>query len=482
MRLFALYENLTNFVLPLCSQLPDRAYPETPVSQSNNIVDISHVGLKQFWNLKGHMQDASTLATAHYPETLDRIFIIGAPSFFPTVWGWIKKWFDPITVSKIFILSDKDMKRTLEQYIAPENIPKKYGGQLDYEFGQLPNLDPAIDKTMDWSHPATQNGKRTFPTGPIRLERTSDGSVVALAVGSEGGRPRHTEIGSLPSSEKKTEKSVEQPRQSNLQVDDRTQPAAMFRTTSGISTHPPSPPANAMEDEPPRSDSESSDIYGGSPGPAAASAATAAAAQTYNLPDRTANRPTEGQSTFLNYRPGGGSSTPPVRSAEQQPTSSTGFGDPSSGQYSEQYPSSDTRGGTSSTRYEQQDATLAKGQMAEGTPAVRSTGDGNSHSVMEPNTVGQAPKEHPVPEQEEPAPSYIEQAKGLAGTAYASAAGVAGAALSAVGYGKEGQKVEEEAQKETGKIPEDPAVDQAKEHNVEEYLRSQYKSPAAHNK
>lgn len=75
LRLFALYENLLRFTMPLCSGVPSRPYPETPVSQSNNIVDISGVGLKQFWNLKGHMQDASTLATAHYPETLDRIFV-----------------------------------------------------------------------------------------------------------------------------------------------------------------------------------------------------------------------------------------------------------------------------------------------------------------------------------------------------------------------------------------------------------------------
>lgn len=75
LRLFALYENLTRFALPLCSGVPGRPFPETPVSQSNNIVDISGVGLKQFWNLKSHMQDASELATAHYPETLDRIFV-----------------------------------------------------------------------------------------------------------------------------------------------------------------------------------------------------------------------------------------------------------------------------------------------------------------------------------------------------------------------------------------------------------------------
>ena len=61
--------------MPLCTALTDRDHPRTPITQSNNIVDISGVGLKQFWNLRTHMQDASTLATAHYPETLDRIFV-----------------------------------------------------------------------------------------------------------------------------------------------------------------------------------------------------------------------------------------------------------------------------------------------------------------------------------------------------------------------------------------------------------------------
>jgi hypothetical protein len=72
--LFALYHNLLNFVLPLCSTF-DRPNPEIPVTNSTNIVDISNVGLTQFWNLKSHMQDASVLATAHYPETLDRIYV-----------------------------------------------------------------------------------------------------------------------------------------------------------------------------------------------------------------------------------------------------------------------------------------------------------------------------------------------------------------------------------------------------------------------
>ena len=72
--LFALYHNLLNFILPFVSSL-ERPNPEIPVTNSTNIVDISNVGLTQFWNLKAHMQDASVLATAHYPETLDRIFV-----------------------------------------------------------------------------------------------------------------------------------------------------------------------------------------------------------------------------------------------------------------------------------------------------------------------------------------------------------------------------------------------------------------------
>lgn len=98
LKLFALYENLCRFVLPMCSALPDRTHLESPISQSNNIVDMTGVSLTKLFNLRNHMSDASKLATAHYPETLDRIFVVGAPSYFPTVWGWIKNWFDPITV------------------------------------------------------------------------------------------------------------------------------------------------------------------------------------------------------------------------------------------------------------------------------------------------------------------------------------------------------------------------------------------------
>ncbi|KAL8995638.1 MAG: hypothetical protein Q9188_006761 [Gyalolechia gomerana] len=196
LRLFALYENLTRFVMPLCSAVPGRVNPETPVDQSNNIVDISRVGLKQFWNLRSHMQDASQLATAHYPETLDRIFIIGAPSFFPTVWGWIKKWFDPITTSKIFILSQDQVKPTLSAFMDVSSIPKKYGGELDFECGMMPSMDPEIRKCLDLKNPKLEE---LFLTGPTRWVDGSEGDMVALSVGSIDGQPHKEAVATMHS-------------------------------------------------------------------------------------------------------------------------------------------------------------------------------------------------------------------------------------------------------------------------------------------
>lgn len=220
LRLFALYENLTRFVMPLCSAVPGRPNPETPVDQSNNIVDISRVGLKQFWNLRSHMQDASQLATAHYPETLDRIFvsslslptattaavrdewfadnnqIIGAPSFFPTVWGWIKKWFDPITTSKIFILSQDQVKPTLLAFMDVSSIPKKYGGELDFECGMMPSLDPDLRKCLEMKDPKLEE---LFLTGPTRWVDSDEGEMVALSVGSIDGKPHKEAVATMSS-------------------------------------------------------------------------------------------------------------------------------------------------------------------------------------------------------------------------------------------------------------------------------------------
>ncbi|KAF2827583.1 CRAL/TRIO domain-containing protein [Ophiobolus disseminans] len=405
-RLFALYESLTRFVTPMCSMVP-RNHPETPISQSNNIVDISGVGLKQFWNLKNHMQDASVLATAHYPETLDRIFIVGAPGFFPTVWGWVKRWFDPITVSKIFILSPANVYQTLSQYIDHENIPKKYGGGLDFEFGSMPNIEPAIDQQLKWQNPHTQNGKNTLPIGPIRWEEGSNGEMQAWGVGSENGKPRRTLVFTIPNPTGWKLKP-----QLNTPAFEKGDPF----TTVGSATHPPDTEED-YDDAPPPSDTSSASA---TPPPA---------------PSTTAAQ-----------------SDLPIRQ------------------------------GTSDTRYEQQGHTHASGQLAEGTPhaAVNDHGHGDKTVTMEPNTIGQAPKEIPLPEPEQPAAlSYLDQAKQAAASASATVTStvgsVAGTVVGAVSGSKEAeQKVEEPARTKSPAEKElDNKIDATHDKNVEAFLRQQ---------
>lgn len=131
-------------------------------------------------------------------------------------------------------------------------------------------------------------------------------------------------------------------------------------------------------------------------------------------------------------------------------------------------PSADTRQGTSSTRFEQQASTHAEGQLAEGTPAVKVDGQGEKQGVMEPNTVGQAPKEHPVPREEPAQPGMVEQAQDMAGQAVEQAKQLPGVVMSAVGMGGEEKKEEPVVEEKK----DDPEVDGMDGKKVEEFLRA----------
>lgn len=142
-RIIVLYEMMVRFHLPLCSHLPHPTSPH-PISSTNTIIDLSNASFTSLFRLRGHFQEASKLATPYYPETLGTMIIVNAPSFFSTVWGWIKGWFDEATRHKIHVLSKDNMAPTLLSLIDAKDLPKIYGGELDWEFGQ-PIFD---DETM----------------------------------------------------------------------------------------------------------------------------------------------------------------------------------------------------------------------------------------------------------------------------------------------------------------------------------------------
>ncbi|KAF7536407.1 hypothetical protein G7054_g4546 [Neopestalotiopsis clavispora] len=197
LRLFCTYEHLTRFVFPLCSTVKSQPDPNTSITQTTCIVDVTGVGLMQFWRLKNHMQAASALATAHYPETLGKTYVLGAPSFFPTVWSWINKWFDQNTVSKIIIVPQGQELSTLSEIADPSNIPQKYGGQHKFDFGMLPDLDPEILGALKWLKDENGAEFKELPMGPMRWIEQQDGTRTAVAVGTVNKEQRKVEVVAL---------------------------------------------------------------------------------------------------------------------------------------------------------------------------------------------------------------------------------------------------------------------------------------------
>lgn len=53
-----------------------------------------------------------------------------------------------MTAAKIEIIPSAEMSMTLATYIDSENIPKKFGGALDFQIGTLPNLDSTVRKFL----------------------------------------------------------------------------------------------------------------------------------------------------------------------------------------------------------------------------------------------------------------------------------------------------------------------------------------------
>lgn len=75
LRAFAVFDGLTRFVMPLCSAVTDRPDPDKVVTKTLMIADISGLGMRQLWNLKGYLQDFSRLLALNYPEILDRVLV-----------------------------------------------------------------------------------------------------------------------------------------------------------------------------------------------------------------------------------------------------------------------------------------------------------------------------------------------------------------------------------------------------------------------
>ncbi|KAJ5379550.1 hypothetical protein N7509_012669 [Penicillium cosmopolitanum] len=180
------------FVLPLCTIMTDRSNSSTPVSSSIYLVDASGLGLKQGWNLKSFAQEISWLLSTCYPETILKVFVCNAPSYFATVWKYLKKWIDPNTAEKIEVLGSHEVFDALKENIDAADIPTSFGGDFDFDHGSLPVLDENIRDRLSWNSP-----QESLPSGPLKFSEYADGKLTAMAVGGLRGLKRNEVIATI---------------------------------------------------------------------------------------------------------------------------------------------------------------------------------------------------------------------------------------------------------------------------------------------
>lgn len=104
--------------------------------------------------------------------------MINSPRGFSTVWAVIKRFLDPVTVEKIFILG-KDYQSTLLAQIPKENLPKRFGGECACPGGcELSDAGPWQEE--EWARDEGTSSSQTCTT-----KAESEVSIVPQAQGGD---------------------------------------------------------------------------------------------------------------------------------------------------------------------------------------------------------------------------------------------------------------------------------------------------------
>lgn len=76
------------------------------------------------------VKEQSAIDSICFPETMHKMLIVNAPTFFTATWRLIKGWLDQRTANKIEVISSRaTMEKRLMDFIDVDLIPEDYGGK-----------------------------------------------------------------------------------------------------------------------------------------------------------------------------------------------------------------------------------------------------------------------------------------------------------------------------------------------------------------
>ena len=75
------------------------------------------------------IKEQAAIDSVCFPETMSKMLIVNAPTYFSATWGIIKGWLDARTAAKIEVISSRStMEKRLLEFIDSDQLPKDYGG------------------------------------------------------------------------------------------------------------------------------------------------------------------------------------------------------------------------------------------------------------------------------------------------------------------------------------------------------------------
>ncbi|KAF4139322.1 CRAL/TRIO domain [Phytophthora infestans] len=111
-----------------------RPFPEGNMLKIYDIKGISMADMSS--DVVNYTKKWGEVIATYNPERVYQVFIINPPAWFNLIWKLVSPLVNPKTRERIHVLrGHKDITKALLEFVAPENLPKEYGGECQCEGG-----------------------------------------------------------------------------------------------------------------------------------------------------------------------------------------------------------------------------------------------------------------------------------------------------------------------------------------------------------
>ncbi|GMF31769.1 unnamed protein product [Phytophthora fragariaefolia] len=131
------------------SVVDPREFPDGNMLKIYDIKGISMADMSS--DVVNYTKKWGEVIATYNPERVYQVFIINPPTWFNLIWKLVSPLVNPKTRERIHVLrGQKDISKALLEFVAPENLPKEYGGQCQCEGGCFTH-SPEENDIREWT-------------------------------------------------------------------------------------------------------------------------------------------------------------------------------------------------------------------------------------------------------------------------------------------------------------------------------------------